>query len=131
MIGPNPQYPEKIGTVYERKMGPDAPGNRGPLRFEEGIATDTDVPNDFGRGISDGYMTAPGRPNHNLRVDTKFAEETMAERAHVGSASWVEAPTMLRDFAEGSFSDYAEVTFEEKWGSDRPLRRVNPAVVDD
>ena len=46
-IAPVPSFPERVGTTYERKISPAATGLRGPLRFEEGVATDTDVPRDF------------------------------------------------------------------------------------
>lgn len=130
-LAPTPGYPEKPVYQYERKMGQNL-GRRGPLRFEEGVATDTDVPSDFQRGMGDGYITAPGRPNHNNReVQFKYAEETMAERAHVGSAAWVEAPTFLGEFARGSFSDYATISYEEVIRSGQRFGRLNPAVVDD
>ena len=130
-IAPNPGFPEVPTYVYERKMGPNTPMGRGPLRFEEGIATDTDVPNDFQAGMADGYGSAPGRPNHNMKVDTKWPEQTMAERAHVGSAAWVEAPTYLGEFARGSFSDYADVQWEEVIRSGQRYMRLNPAMVED
>lgn len=130
-ISPTPGYPEKPTYQYERKMGPNVPGGRGPLRFEEGVATDTDVPNDFQKGMIDGYSSRPGRPNRNVNVFEKPAEETMAERAHVGSAAWVEAPTFLGEFARGSFSDYAAVQYEEVFRSGQRFGRLNPAVVDD
>lgn len=130
-IGPAPQFPEDPGTVYERKYAASIPGQRGPLRFEEGVATDTDVPTDFQKGIMQGVMTPPGRPNHNVNVYEKYPEETMAERAHVGSASWVEAPAYLGEFAQGSFSDYAEVRYEEVIRSGGHQARMNPAVVID
>ena len=38
-IAPTPKFPENPGTTYDRKMSPAAPGQRGPLRFEEGLAT--------------------------------------------------------------------------------------------
>lgn len=131
-IAPVPQFPEKPNYVYERKMGPNTPGGRGPLRFEEGVATDTDVPNDFQQGMADGYVSAPGRPNHNNReVQFKYPEQTMAERAHVGSAAWIEAPTFLQEFAHGSFSDYATIEYEEVIRSGARMERISPAVVDD
>lgn len=37
-IAPTPQFPEKVGATYERKMAGAMPGQRGPLRFEEGVA---------------------------------------------------------------------------------------------
>jgi len=50
------------------------------------------------RGMGDGYMSAPGRPNHNMKVDTKPAQETMAERAHVAQRPG-RGPTYLSEFA--------------------------------
>lgn len=130
-IGPAPQFPEDPGNVYERKFAAAIPGQRGPLRFEEGVATDTDVPNDFQKGILQGLMTPPGRPNHNMNVFEKYPAETMQERAHVGSAAWVEAPAYLGEFAHGSFSDYAEVTYEEVIRNGARQQRMNPALVVD
>jgi hypothetical protein len=129
-LAPDPQFQERVGTVYERKFG-DNGARRGPLRFEEGVATDTDVPNEFTKGVMQGYITAPGRPNHNANVYEKYPEETMAERAHVGSASWVEAPTYLNEFAHGSFSDYAAVSYEQVDRNGGRYERLSPAVVED
>jgi len=130
-IAPNPGLPEQVGNTYERKMSPATPGLRGPLRFEEGVATDTDVPNEFQIGINQGYDTAPSRPNHNLAVHTKSAAETMSERAHVGSAAWVEAPTFISEYEEGNFSDYATAEFQEVDRSGSRYQRPNPARVND
>ena len=94
-IAPVPSFPERTGATYERKMSAAQAGLRGPLRFEEGVATDTDVPNDFQLGLNQGYDTPAGRPNHNLNVMEKYPEETMRARAHVGSASWVRHLHML------------------------------------
>lgn len=127
-IAPAPQFPERTPQSFERTMGPDAPGGRGPLRFEEGIVTDTDVPNDFGVGIRQG-TPSPARPNHNQKVDTKYPEETMRERAHVGSASWVDAPSVLSEFADGSRSGYGDVHFEQVQNSGLRLQRNNAAKV--
>jgi hypothetical protein len=55
----------------------------------------------------------------------------MAERVHVGSASWVEAPTYLGEFAQGSFSDYAAVRYEEVVRNGARYERQSPAVVED
>lgn len=102
-LSPAPQFPERAPVVYESKMGPNVAGNRGPLRFEEGVATDTDVPNDFMRGMMEGTNPAPGSMDHvDPNTQYKHANETMAERAHVGSAAWVESPTFLGDFASGA-----------------------------
>jgi hypothetical protein len=130
-IAPDPQFPERAPQIFERKGADGFAGNRGPLRFEEGIATDTDVPNDFMKGMAQGSATAPGRPNHNANVFEKPAEETLSERAHVGSAAWIEAPTFLGEFAHGSFNDYAAQTFETVVRSGGRTQRLNPTVVDD
>lgn len=129
-IAPAPGFPERSPQAYELKLS----GNeerRGPLRFEEGIATDTDVPTDFQKGIASGFASAPGRPNRNAPVWQKPAAETLGERAHVGSASWIEAPTFLGEFAHGSFTNYAEQTHEVAVRSGARTARLNPTVVND
>lgn len=130
-IAPTDNFPERTGNVYERKMAPSVPGNRGPLRFEEGIATDTDVPTDFQKGMMQGLVSAPGRPNHNQNVYEKYPEETMQERAHMGSAAWVESQQFLGEFAQGSFTDYAEYSYLQVTRSGQHYLRRNPAVVTD
>lgn len=129
-IAPAPQFPERAPQMYEMK-GAGNMERRGPLRFEEGIATDTDVPNDFQKGIMQGFAAAPGRPNRNAPVWQKPAAETLSERAHVGSASWIEAPTFLGEFAHGSFSNNAEQVVESKIVSGGRANRLNPTVVND
>ncbi|CAB4128805.1 hypothetical protein UFOVP223_78 [uncultured Caudovirales phage] len=129
-IAPAPQFPEKAPQVYERKMAENVE-RRGPLRFEEGVATDTDVPTDFQKGIMNGFAAAPGRPNRNAPVWDKPAAETLSERAHVGSAAWIEAPTFLGEFAHGSFNNNAEQIVESKIVSGGRTQRVNPTVVQD
>lgn len=128
-IAPDPMFPESPGTQYEVNYVSGAPSGPGPLYFEEGVATDTDVPNNFQIGASQGYITPPGRPNHNQNVYIKSAQETLAERAHVGSAAWVEAPEMLQDFAVGSFSDFAEVRYEEVYRNGGRQQRPSAAVI--
>lgn len=130
-LAPSPQFPERPGNVYERKIASALPGERGPLRFEEGLATDTDVPNDFQVGIFQGYATAPGRPNRNLNVYEKYPEETMRERAHVGSAAWVEAPTFLGEFARDAFSNYGDYQYQESNRGEGRQQHANPATVND
>ena len=129
-LGPTPSFPERAPQMYEVKGAGNAE-RRGPLRFEEGIATDTDVPNDFQVGIQNGFAAAPGRPNRNAPVWQKPAAETLSERAHVGSASWIEAPTFLGEFSHGSFSDNAEQKIETKLVSGGRAMRLNPTVVND
>jgi len=121
--------PERMNTVFEVKLAPDAPGGRGPLRFEEGIATDTAVPNDFGQGMSDGYSTG-ARPNQNAVVWIKPAEQVMGERAHLGSAAWPEAPTYTQSFAEGAGPE-AEVRYIGVERDGAHYQRRNAACVID
>lgn len=129
-LAPDPGYPETAPVNYEAKVGVN-PVRRGPLRFEEGVATDTDIPSEFTKGVMQGYLTAPGRPNHNQNVFDKPAAETMAERAHVGSAAWVEAPTYLGEFAQGSFTEAAEVRYEQVSRYGGHYLRPNASTVED
>ncbi len=130
-LAPAPGFPERAPLVYERKMAPGVPGLHGPLRFEEGLATDTDIPNDFQRGMMEASIPLPGHPNYvNPNLQYKHAAETMAERAHVGSAAWVEAPEYLGSYAggagEGNVIEYPSVV-----RSGARTMRVNPALVQD
>jgi len=112
---------------YEHVMAVNT-ARRGPLRFEEGVATDTDIPNDFGQGAyGDPGGDARGRPFTPI----KDPGQTMRERAHVGSASWIEAPTMLSDFVIGAGAGQGLPQFEMELGSERRLIRVSPASVSD
>lgn len=97
---------------------------RGPLRFEEGIPSDTDVPREFGKGAyEDTGGDGRGRPFTNA----KSPGETTAERAHHGSASWIEAPEMLSEFVQGASNDHT--SFERRTAV--PVRRIAPTVVSD
>jgi hypothetical protein len=131
-LAPDPSFPEKGSYAYDLVPGPNRAGQRGPLRFEEGLSTDTDLPTDFTRGMTEFMMSAPGRINHvDPAVQFKMPEETMAERAHVGSAAWIDAPSMLAEFAHGSFTDQAEVRYEEVVRSGTIQKRRAPEVVTD
>jgi hypothetical protein len=123
-------FPERSANVYEMKMSGNE-DRRGPLRFEEGIATDTDVPTDFQKGMASGSAMAPGRPNRNAPVWQKPAAETLSERAHVGSAAWIEAPTFLGEFSHGSYGQNSEQVIETKMSTGGRTMRVNPTVVND
>jgi hypothetical protein len=123
-IAPVPSLgPEKFrGAQYEHDIASND-RRRGPLRFEEGIATDTDVPNDFRRGA---YAdTANERPV----TCWKGQAETMRERAHMGSSTWIEAPSMLGEFVHGSQAFGTGYGFERE--SEGLKRRPNRAVVND
>ena len=114
-------------TGYEHVQAVNT-ARRGPLRFEEGVATDTDIPADFGRGA---YGDPGGDGRGRAFTATKGPDETMRERAHVGSASWIEAPTMLQDFVIGAGVGQGPAQFEMELGSERRLIRTNPANVQD
>ena len=129
-IAPSNIPPERTPQTFQRTMGPDRAGTTGPLRFEEGIATDTDVPDDFTQGMADGYETGPGSPNHNNpEMFYKHADQTMRERAHVGSASWVDAPSVLQEFVGGVTEP--PVTFPDVIRSGGRQERMSPEVVTD
>lgn len=134
-IAPAPRFPEAPGYVYERKVAPPTANynadRKGPLRFEEGLGSDTAVPRDFQVGVTQGLATPPGRPNHNMNVFEKPAAETMQERAHPGSASWVEAPELLSEFAGGAFVDYSAPEYIQDLRDGGNQRRRNPASVSD
>lgn len=130
-IGPAPEFPERSPQMYDRKFSPAAPGQMGPLRFQEGVATDTDVPSDFVKGAMQGYISAPGRPNRNANVFEKWPEETMAQRAHVGSAAWIEAQAQLGEFAHGAFTDMGEVRYEMSIRDGGRYQMLNATVVED
>jgi hypothetical protein len=131
-LAPAPQNPERGFATYERQVAPSIPGNRGPLRFEEGIATDTDVPSDFVRGMTEAAIPAPGRSNHvNPEQMFKHADEVMRERAHVGSAAWVDAPSFLGEFAHGAMNNYGEQSYEQVDRSGGRYERSAPATVRD
>jgi hypothetical protein len=131
-IAPQNPYPESMRNVFERTMAPSVPMNSGPLRFEEGVATDTDVPMDFQQGA---YMdTAPSmmRENHNNpEMFYKYPEQTMRERAHVGSASWIEAPAVLSEFVQGSMSGDGMPMFEMEYNTGMRMARPNATRVYD
>ena len=133
-VSPAPMFPEtgRNEIMFEGEYAPSIPGNKGPLRFEEGIATDTDVPNDFAKGAYEDTAPSSMRMNHNNpEMFYKYAEETMRERAHVGSSSWIEAPAMLGDFVQGSMSGEGMPTFEYAVNSGGIAKRPNPTVVYD
>ena len=108
----SPQYERDIAMNDRR---------RGPLRFEEGIATDTDVPNDFRRG-------AYADTANELPVTCiKGSGETMRERVHMGSSTWIEAPSLLSEFvhgAHGGFGTGYGYEHEHEGKKNRPNRAV-------
>lgn len=125
-LAPTALPPSVQSSVYERKIAPNTPGGRGPLRFEEGTATDTDIPVEFVTGMRQGYETGPG--GHNKSVYIKDAALTMRERVHLGSAAWTEAPTYLAGFSGGA-SDEAERNYIQVDRSGGRYERHNPAQV--
>jgi hypothetical protein len=68
--------------------------------------------------------------NHNNpEMFYKHAEQTMQERAHVGAATWIEAPMELSEFVQGAMADHP--TFERVAGSETRILRFNATVVND
>lgn len=101
---------------------------RGPLRFEEGVATDTDIPFEFGRGAY-GDTEGDYRGRQTMAGMLKTPMETLREKAHVGSASWIEAPMELSEFVQGAMADHP--SFERVVGSETRILRYNATVVND
>ena len=131
-IAPNPLFPERVPQAFELAFAANPAGNRGDMRFEEGIGTDTDVPNDFVRGAFIDPTSMPGRINYNNPDAVyKHADETMRERAHVGSASWIEAPAMLSDFVAGAGVGQTPPSYEMIVVSGGYAYRRAPTVIDD
>lgn len=129
-VAPAPMFPEKGTPVFERTLAPSIPMNKGPLRFEEGIATDTDVPRDFAQGAYMDTAPSPMRMNHNNpEMFYKYPEQTMQERAHVGAASWIEAPTVLSEFVQGAVAGDGMPQFEYEYNTGAHMNRPNPTVV--
>ena len=118
-----PLGPEKFrGAQYETDVAQNN-RRRGPLRFEEGIALDTDVPNDFRLGAYGD--TANERP-----VTTrKDPATTQRERVHMGSSTWIEAPSLLGEFVQGAHMFGGG--FEREMGSEARIHRPNRACVTD
>lgn len=127
-IAPVAQFPERGPQSYDRVMAPSRPGMQGPLRHEEGIATDTDVPGDFVRGAFGDPTNLPGTRYNNPEMVFKHANETMRERAHLGSASWEDAPTRLQDFVMGARTGDV-IEFERVMGSESRQRPPIPATI--
>ena len=133
-VSPAPMFPERGRNeiMFEREYAPSIPGNKGPLRFEEGVATDTDVPNDFAKGAYEDTAPSPMRMNqNNPEMFYKHAADTMRERAHVGSASWVEAPSVLSEFVEGAMAGDDMPKWEYSYNSGGHMNRPNVTVVSD
>jgi hypothetical protein len=101
---------------------------RGPLRFEEGVATDTDIPFEFGRGAY-GDTAGDLRGRQTMAGMLKTPQETMRERVHMGSASWIDAPAELSEFVQGAMADHP--SFERVQGSESRILRYNATVVND
>jgi hypothetical protein len=113
---------------YETEIASN-PRRRGPLRFEEGIATDTDVPNQFRQGA---YGDPNGDGGHGSWANwTKSPDETMRERAHIGSSTWIEAPALLSEFVQGAHVGDFPPSYEHEMNSGGKQVRPNRATVND
>ena len=84
------------------------------------------------KGAYEDTAPSPMRMNHpNPEMFYKYAVDTMRERAHVGSASWVEAPSVLSEFVEGAMSGDDMPKWEYSYNSGGHMNRPNVTVVYD
>lgn len=131
-LAPVPNSPEMGSYTFERKMAPDQPGLRGPLRYQEGLGTDPSVPADFTRGAMEATTGAPGHPSWvDPETQYKHANETLQERMHPGSAAWTESPTFRGEFASDAMRDYGAPSYDEVNRSGGRYQRVSPALITD
>lgn len=131
-VAPNPMFPERSDQPFEMGYAPSIPGNRGTRNFEEGVATDTDVPYEFSRGAYSDTMPGPfGGSTPSSDMFFKYPEETMRERAHVGSSSWIEAPEVLGEFVQGSMAGDGMPMFEYSANSGYIMKRPAQSVIYD
>lgn len=128
-LAPVPNAPETSGHVYETKQAPSRAGNRGPLRFEEGLATDRDVPKDFTRGATEGFGTDSRQSDVDRETQFKHAAETMRERAHPGSAAWTDSPTFRREFAAEANGDWTQPSYVQVDRNGGRYERTNVAKI--
>lgn len=132
-LAPVPRFPERGLPSYSEITRPqDRSVLKGPLRFEEGVATDTDVPNDFRRGAYVDTAAASGtRSWASPEGIFKHADETMRERAHLGSAAWIDAQSMLSEFVQGSQAGAGLPHYEQETNPQTRVFRGNPTIVRD
>lgn len=116
-----------VSSTYEVKVGNNN-ARRGPLRFEEGLATDPSTPANFVTGMRQGYET-DGR-GHNKSVYIKSAAETMQDRLHPGSAAWTDSNSVLGAFAGGASTE-AEQKYIQVNNTGTRTERHAPAQVRD
>lgn len=102
-IAPSNIPPEKFRTSVFQTVTPSQPSpKKGPLRFEEGTENAPFIQSDFQRGrVADTQGLDANKSMQGVETVYKRAPDTLRERAHLGSASWVEAPAVLSEFKDG------------------------------
>lgn len=123
-----PLFEKDRAAAYESDVNPNY-RRRGPLRFEEGVATDTDVPREFQKGAYGDTSLGDNKDRPTWAANTKTPEETMRERAHIGSSTWIEAPALLGEFVQGASAGFNRPDFEMERTANP--RRPNRAQVND
>ena len=88
---------------------------------------------DFARGAYFDTTSDSRRHNHNNpEMVYKHADETMRERAHIGSAAWIEAPGMLSDFVQGAGAGQGMPAYEMVQNPlTHRMNRPSPTIVRD
>ena len=133
-IAPGNPFPERgrDEIYYERTAGSESRFGNADVPFYEGIARDTDVPRDFAQGAyGDGAPSHATKAYQSPQTFVKPAAQTMQERAHVGSAAWIEAPSVLSEFAEGAGAGFGMPEFVIMNNPGVTMRRQNAAKISD
>lgn len=128
-LAPVPNSPETAPHTFETKTAPSRAGNRGPLRYEEGLGTDPGVSSGFTRGATEGFGTDGRQSDVDRETQFKHAAETMQQRAHPGSAAWPEAPTYTTEFASEANADWDEPSYKQVDRSGGRYERTSPARI--
>jgi hypothetical protein len=128
-IGPTADgVPERGQTVYVRDTANNQAGRVGPVRKYEQLAADPAIPMGFMYGIANGYVTAPGQPNHNSpNAHTKLADGRGVMGRTNPPPSWDAVDGQTRQgFLDGTSGDEISVTAQPFMHQSRAGANANP-----
>lgn len=128
-IGPTADgVPERGQTKYIREISTHGAGTIGPARKYEQLAADPVIPMGFMYGIANGYVTAPGQPNHNSPdVHTKIADGRGVMGRTNPPPSWDAVDGQTRQgFLDGTSGDEISVAAQPFMHRPRPGANADP-----